>query len=200
MFNNVFKIVYFVEFLLISVVRSAHTAKYRTLKTIVDRKTLLDMVFLGLAGIGMLIPLVYVFSSVLDFANYALTNWIGWVGVVLFGLAIWLLWRSHADLDRNWIPTLGIRDEHRLVTEGVYKYIRHPMYVAHWLWAIAQVLMLHNWIAGYSFLVIVVPHYLLRVNSEEQMMLEQFGEEYRAYMQRTGRMIPRLLKDTSERR
>jgi protein-S-isoprenylcysteine O-methyltransferase Ste14 len=200
MFNNVFKIVYFVEFLLISVVRSTHTSKYRTLKTILDRKTLLDVVLLGLAGICMLIPLVYVFSSVLDFADYALPNWVGWIGVVLFGLATWLLWRSHADLGRNWTPTLGIRDEHRLVTEGVYKYIRHPMYAAHWLWAIAQVLMLHNWIAGYSFLVIVVPHYLLRVNLEEQMMLGQFGEEYRAYMERTGRMIPRLLKGMSDRR
>ena len=189
MFNNIFKIVYFVEFLLISVVRSTHTSKYRTLKTILDRKTLLDVVLLGLAGICMLIPLVYVFSSVLDFADYALPNWVGWTGVVLFGLATWLLWRSHADLGRNWTPTLGIRDDHRLVTEGVYKYIRHPMYAAHWLWAIAQVLMLHNWIAGYSFLVIVVPHYLLRVNLEEQMMLGQFGEEYRAYMERTGRMI-----------
>jgi len=200
MFNSVFKIVYFVEFLLISVVRSTHTAKYRTLKTILDRKTLLDVVLLGLAGIVMLIPLVYVFSSVLDFADYVLLNWIGWIGVVLFGLAIWLLWRSHADLGRNWTPTLGIRDEHRLVTKGVYKYIRHPMYAAHWLWAIAQVLILHNWIAGYSFLVVAVPLYLLRVNDEEQMMLEQFGEEYRAYMERTGRMVPCLQKGISDRR
>lgn len=199
MFSSVFEVVYFIEFLLMSVVRKVHTAKYRTLKTILDRKTLLDMVFLGLAGIGMLVPLVYVFSSVLDFADYALPNWVGWVGVVLFGLAIWLLWRSHADLGRNWTPTLAIRDEHTLVTEGVFKCIRHPMYAAHLLWAIAQVLMLHNWIAGYSFLVVAVPQYLLRVDDEEQMMLEQFGEEYTAYVQRTGRIMPRVLKHDSKR-
>jgi len=200
MFNSVFKIVYFVEFLLIAAVRKAHTAQYRTLKTVLDRKTLLDMVLLGLVGIGMLIPLVYIFSSALDFADYSLPNWVGWVGAVLFGLAIWLLWRSHADLGRNWTITLGIRDEHTLVTEGVYKYIRHPMYAAHLLWIIAQVLMLHNWIAGYSFLVVAVPQYLLRVDDEEQMMLEQFGEGYREYMQRTGRIIPHLLKNNSIRR
>ncbi len=151
------------------------------------------MVLLGLAGIGMLIPLVYVFTSILDFADYSLPNWMGWIGVVLFGAAIWLLWHSHAKLGWNWTPTLGIRDEHRLVTEGVYRYIRHPMYAAHWLWAIAQVFMLHNWIAGYSFLIAIVPHYLARVNNEEQMMLIHFGEEYRAYMERTRRMIPPLL-------
>lgn len=200
MFNNVFKIVYFIEFVLISIVRSAHTTKYRTLRIALDRKTLLDVFLLGLAGIGMLIPLVYVFSSVLDFADYALPDWVGWTGVVLFGLAIWLLWRSHADLGRNWTPTLGIRDEHKLVTEGVFKYIRHPMYAAHLLWALAQVLMLHNWIAGFSFLVVSAPQYLLRVNDEEQMMLEQFGEEYRAYMERTGRVIPHLMKGLSDRR
>ena len=73
------------------------------------------------------------------------------------------------------------------------------MYAAHLLWAIALVLMLHNWIAGYSFLIFSLPLYLLRVNDEEQMMLEQFGEEYRTYMQRTGRIIPRFSKDTSGR-
>lgn len=195
MFNSVFKIVYFVEYLIIAAVRKAYTAPYRTLKTVEDRKSLLDMVLLGLAGVGMLIPLVYVFSSALDFADYSLPDWLGWVGTALFGFAIWLLWHTHVDLGRNWTPMLGIRDEHTLVTEGVFSYIRHPMYAAHMLWAIAQVLMLHNWIAGFSFLVIVIPHYLFRVNDEEQMMLDQFGEGYREYMQRTGRIIPLLLKN-----
>lgn len=193
MFNNIFKIVYFIEFVLITFVRSKHTTPYRRLEISIDRKTALDVIFLALAGIGMLIPLVYVFSSVLDFANYALPGWVGWIGAVLFGLAIWLLWRSHVDLGRNWTPTLGIRDEHRLVTGGVFKFIRHPMYAAHFLWAIAQALMLHNWIAGFSFLVVALPQYLLRVNDEEQMMLEHFGDEYRAYMEKTGRLIPFLL-------
>ena len=100
MFNSVFKIVYFVGFLIISVVRKSHTSQARTLKTVLDKKTLPDMVLLGLAGIGMLIPLVYVFSSILDFADYGLPNWIGWVGVGLFASAVWLLWRSHAKLGR----------------------------------------------------------------------------------------------------
>jgi protein-S-isoprenylcysteine O-methyltransferase Ste14 len=157
------------------------------------------MVLLALAGISMLVPLVYVFSSLLDFANYRLPNWVGWLGAVLFAIAIWLLWRSHVDLGRNWTPTLGIRNDHQLITDGIFKYIRHPMYAAHILWAIAQAMMLHNWIAGYSFLVVSVIQYLLRVNAEEQMMLEQFGEQYENYMQRTGRIIPRFPKFTSDR-
>jgi protein-S-isoprenylcysteine O-methyltransferase Ste14 len=68
------------------------------------------------------------------------------------------------------------------------------MYAAHLLWAIAQGLLLENWLAGWTFLVVFVPLYLLRVPKEEQLMLERFGEHYRQYMNRTGRIIPRLRK------
>ena len=192
MLDSVFKVIYLIEFVLISIVRGAHTRPYRRMNIAVDRKTLPDMVLLALGGIGMLVPLIYVFSSLLDFANYSLPNWMGWLGAILFALAIWLLWRSHVDLGRNWTPTLGIRDDHQLVTDGVFERVRHPMYAAHILWGIAAVLMLHNWIAGFAFLVVSVAHYLSRVNAEEQMMLEQFGEQYESYMQRTGRIIPRF--------
>jgi len=87
---------------------------------------------------------------------------------------------------------LKIRSEHTLVTSGVYRHIRHPMYAAHLLWAIAQALLLSNWLAGWALLVTFVPLYLVRAPREEHMMLEHFGEEYREYMSRTGGLIPRL--------
>ena len=68
------------------------------------------------------------------------------------------------------------------------------MYSAHWLWGIAQALLIHNWIAGLASLVIIIPIYVLRVRREEHMMLEQFGDEYRTYMSRTGRIFPRILR------
>jgi len=70
------------------------------------------------------------------------------------------------------------------------------MYAAHWLWGIAQALLLQNWIAGLAMLASFLPMYLHRVPREEQMKLEQFGEEYRLYMNRTGRLIPRLWSKT----
>jgi protein-S-isoprenylcysteine O-methyltransferase Ste14 len=102
------------------------------------------------------------------------------------------LWRAHADLGRNWTPTLQITESHRLVTGGVYRYLRHPIYAAIWLTGLAQVLMLANWIAGPACLVLFLPVYLVRVPREERMMLDHFGDEYRAYMGRTGGVIPRL--------
>jgi len=195
MFNSIFKIVYFIEMLIISIVRSLGTTKYRKVGVKIDRKTSIDLVLLGLNGVVMLIPLVYVLSSVLDFANYELPDWTGWLGAGLFLLAIYVLWRTHVDLGRNWTPTLGIREEHKLVTSGIYAHIRHPMYTAHIIWAIAQILMLHNWIAGFSFLITQIAQYLLRVKSEEEMMIKQFGEIYEAYMQKTGRFIPKIGKE-----
>jgi protein-S-isoprenylcysteine O-methyltransferase Ste14 len=192
MADTIFKIIYLIEFLIISAVRVRYTSRYRALEIRVARTKPIDAALLGLIGLGMLIPLVYMFTDWLEFADYLSPNWVGWLGAVLFAGAIVLLWRSHAELGRNWTPTLGFRDEHTLITDGVYRYIRHPMYAAHLLWGIAQAMMLHNWIAGLSLVVPVLPQYLLRVEDEEAMMIERFGTEYREYMQRTGRVLPRL--------
>ncbi len=68
------------------------------------------------------------------------------------------------------------------------------MYAAHLLWAIAQGLLLQNWLAGWAFLVVFVPMYFMRVPKEEQLMLEQFDEQYRRYINKTGRIVPRFWK------
>ena len=67
--------------------------------------------------------------------------------------ALWLFWRSHADLGQNWSVSLEIRKDHRIVQHGVYRLIRHPMYASIWLWSIAQALLLANWLAGWSAVV-----------------------------------------------
>ena len=160
---------------------------------VVSRKTALEYAVLALAFVGMLlIPLTYVLTSLLRFADYQLPVWAGWVGTVVFLFALWLLWRTHHDLGKNWSQTLELRKGHQLITSGVYRYVRHPMYAAFLVWGLAQPLLLQNWIAGWSHLVAFLPLYILRVPREEQMMREQFGKAYQSYMSRTGRVIPRL--------
>ena len=194
MFNSLFKIVYFVLFMVIAVVRKYHTAKYFKQELKDFKKAKNEWPFLVFAGIGMVIPLFYVFSSKLDFADYYLPQWVGWLGAVVFVFAIWLLHRTHVDLDRQWTFTPNIRKNHKLITKGVFKYIRHPMYAAHLLWAIAQIMLLHNWIAGWSFLATFAPLYFYRVANEEKMMIKEFGDEYKEYMKKTGRILPRFNK------
>jgi protein-S-isoprenylcysteine O-methyltransferase Ste14 len=193
MLNSIFKIVYFILFISVFIVRKVFTAKEGKHDFVKQPKSTGDIIFLSFDGIGMIIPLIYVFSSWLDFANYSMPLWIGWIGVCLFAVAIYLLYLSHADLGKHWSPLLGIKSGHALVTHGIYNYIRHPMYAAHLLWAVAQVLILHNWIAGYSFIVVMLPHYLIRVEHEEAMLQEEFGEEYQTYKSRTGRIFPKIV-------
>ena len=149
-------------------------------------------VLMSLWGVAQILPIFYVLTSWLDFANYHLPTWAGLAGAAIFVAGLWLLWRSHADLGRNWSPSLQIKEGHALETDGVYQHIRHPMYAAHLLWGIGQALLIQNWIAGWGGLVLFIPICLLRVPPEERMMLEKFGEEYRSYMERTGGIIPRL--------
>jgi len=190
--DNIFEAIYLVGFVVGSVIRRLYTRRYRQNKIADKHKSRLDMLLVSMAGVGLIMPLFYLFTGWLNFANYKLPAVAGGVGTAIFAAALWLLWRSHVELGLNWSAKLEIREEHSLVTSGVYKHIRHPMYAAHWLWGIAQALLLQNWLAGPALLVTFAGLYLVRVQREEQMMLENFGEEYRLYMNRTGRVIPRL--------
>ena len=190
--------IYFVGLLLMFSMRLWYRWRARHEQVAVSRKTTLEYTLLGLGFVGMvLIPLTHVFTPLLSFADHQLPAWAGWVGTGIFLSAMWLLWRTHHDLGKNWSQTLEIRKGHQLITSGVYRYVRHPMYAAFLLWGLAQPLLLHNWIAGWSHLVAFLPLYILRVPREEQMMREQFGEAYQAYMAETGRVIPRFIRKQS---
>jgi len=141
------------------------------------------------AGLGV-IPFIYVISDAPRFADYAFRPWQGWTGAAVFAASLWLFRRTHKDLGRNWSVTLEVREQHALVTNGVYSRVRHPMYSAFWLWALAQALLLPNWIAGPAGLVGFGTLFFLRVGREEALMIETFGDEYRCYMARTSRILP----------
>ena len=141
----------------------------------------------------LILPLTYILTPWLAIANYTLPIWVNLLGILMLVSSLWLLWRSHHDLGKNWSPTLQIREEQTLITNGIYQKVRHPMYTSLWLWVIAQALVLTNWIAGLSGMVTFGALYFTRVGEEEKMMLEQFGEEYKAYMRRTKRLLPYIL-------
>ena len=150
------------------------------------------LIFVMLVG-GLLLPVVYLFTPWLAFADYHLPAFAPWCGAAVMGAALLLFWRSHADLGRNWSRTLEIRKGHQLVIHGIYGSIRHPMYASIWLFGLAQGLLLENWLAGCSALTAFAPMYFFRLPREERMMCEFFGQEYRDYMQRTGRIVPRII-------
>jgi len=150
--------------------------------------SLLDaLAFLGRAAV----PLVYVLTPWLDAVNEPLPATLNWTGAAaLAGVPI-LLWRAYADLGRG-EESPGPVVSRSFVARGVYRYVRHPVYTALWLLGIAQALLLPNWIAGLAGLAGLMPLYLNRVPRDEELMLTRFGDEYRAYVERTGSVFPRL--------
>ncbi|MEM6515456.1 MAG: protein-S-isoprenylcysteine O-methyltransferase [Bacteroidota bacterium] len=151
-------------------------------------KFTLALVFLGM----MIIPLVFILTDILNFANYNLPFPWRAIGLLIIFPTLWLFYRSHKDLGLNWSVSLEIREKHTIIDQGVYKYIRHPMYSSIWLWTIAQILLLNNYIAGLSGIISFGILYFLRVNREEKMMIETFGRSYQNYISRTKRIIPFL--------
>jgi protein-S-isoprenylcysteine O-methyltransferase Ste14 len=151
-------------------------------------RALVAVVFLG----SIILPALYLFTPWLRFADYRLPAFIPWYGAVVMVIALWLFWRAHVDLGLNWSITLEMRKDHELIVHGLYRRIRHPMYAAIFLFAVAQALLLQNWLAGWAGFVTFAILYLVRTPREEKMMCEVFGESYRDYMQRTGRLWPRL--------
>jgi protein-S-isoprenylcysteine O-methyltransferase Ste14 len=127
----------------------------------------------------------------IDIFSFPLPAGIRWTGFALglVSLAFWT-WTQVA-LDTQWSAQLQLRKEHHLVTSGPYERIRHPLYAAMFTWAIALVLLTANWIFV-AMTVLTIAGTVARVPKEEQMMLEAFGDEYKAYMQRTGRFFPKI--------
>ena len=190
---NLFHAAYLAALLLESIIRIPYNQRRKQLRVSLSRLTSGDSGLLGLLFVGMfLLPVLLIFTPWLAFADYTLPAWAGWLGVLLLAASVLVFWRAHRDLGRNWTPTLQILEQHHLVENGLYGWIRHPMYAAQWLWLLAQPLLLQNWLAGVVGALVFVPLYLYRVAHEERMMVEQFGDQYRAYMGRTGRVLPRL--------
>lgn len=187
------RIAVFVNLLVYILIRWPHGNRLKTLAVNDDRKGRLEIALLIAATLGTtLLPLIWIMFGFPAFADYSLHKVAFAIGIVALLIGHWLFYRSHRDLGIYWSPTLQMREDHELMSTGIYSRIRHPMYAAMTVQGIAQLLILPNWIAGPAWLVTFGLLYLVRVGHEEQMMLERFGDQYTEYMQHTGRLLPRL--------
>lgn len=187
------KICYFLLFLVWAFIRGYYGRKAVARKTKEKIRPGLESVLVGLNFIGMMmLPLLAVFTPILDAYAITVPGSIRFLFLVVTVLNIWLFAKVHRDLGGNWSPILEVKDGHHLVKTGIYQKIRHPMYAHLWIWVIAQGFLLANWlvllygIAAWGLL------YLIRVPREEEMLIAEFGDEYRNYMKITGRVVPKF--------
>jgi protein-S-isoprenylcysteine O-methyltransferase Ste14 len=174
-----------------TLIRMPHTKKYKRTEKITSEKPSREKFLVYLATVGMMVmPVIYVFTSWLNSFSMNLPDWARWGGVVVFGFYLFLFWWVHKTLGKNWSPVLEIRKDHKLITEGPYKYVRHPMYTCMWLAVAGFWLIPSNWVVGIVALVTWSILYFIRLPDEEKMMIEEFGDQYKDYMRRTKRIIP----------
>ena len=214
---NIGNLVYLVGLIVYVAIRGVFGGRTKGNEKLISRVSVSDRLLVGVVFIGnIVLPALYLFTPWLGFADYPrcavgpptpigygaagdtgcemLFATMPWCGAVVMVVALWLFWRAHADLGLNWSITLEMRKDHELIVRGVYRRIRHPMYAAIFLFAIAQGLLLQNWLAGWGGFVSFAVLYLVRTPREEKMMQEFFGQPYRDYMRRTGRLWPRAAK------
>jgi protein-S-isoprenylcysteine O-methyltransferase Ste14 len=137
-----------------------------------------------------IIPVIDATTRLARGADLAFSPWLAWIGAAIFAVALWIFWSAHRELGRNFSQSLVVRQSHTLVTEGIYGYMRHPMYAAFWLWVIAQALLLQNWLVALCGFVGWGILFFGRIGQEEAMMRETFGEQYDAFARRTKRLVP----------
>lgn len=123
--------------------------------------------------------------------SFPLPTWLRWAGAGLGALSLPLLIWVHQTLGNYFSPDLELRRQHRLVRSGPYRWVRHPMYTVLFALMLGLALVSADWLVALLTIALIVLIYA-RIGREEAMMLEHFGEEYRAYMEQTGRLLPRF--------
>ena len=145
--------------------------------------------------IGFVTVIVYVINPAwLSWASLPFPLWLRWSGVSIALLGFALLQWSQNTLGKNWSDTPRMIKEQSLITSGPYQFIRHPIYTAFLLILGSTLLISANWLIGFGWIGMTVLEVTSRISFEESLMLEYFGEEYREYMKRTGRLFPILIQ------
>lgn len=147
---------------------------------------------LRLSGLCLFIAtLAYVISPAsVVWASFPLPAWFRWLGIVTGMLCSFLMYWTLSSLGKNLTDTVITRAEATLVTNGPYRWVRHPFYLTTALLMASVTVLAANWFIGASS-VFVMTLLTLRTPKEEQMLIRRFGQQYRDYMATTGRFFPR---------
>jgi protein-S-isoprenylcysteine O-methyltransferase Ste14 len=145
-----------------------------------------------LLGISLIGILSYSLDPrLMKWSLLSLPFWMRWFGFFVGLFALLLFFWVLRSLGRNFSTTLTINKAQTLVTRGPYQWVRHPMYTSFvFLWT-GFLLLSSSWFIGLTGILGFIWAIVIRTPKEEQMMINRFGDEYVAYMQRTGRYLPR---------
>jgi protein-S-isoprenylcysteine O-methyltransferase Ste14 len=137
-------------------------------------------------------PLVYLINPKwMAWSKLGLPDGIRWLGVAFGLLCVAGVYWLFSSIGSGITPTSATREKHSLVTHGPYRWVRHPLYTIGSSLFLAFGMMADNWFVALlgvlAFIAMAV-----RTPKEEANLIDKFGDEYREYMKRTGRFLPKL--------
>ena len=151
------------------------------------------MLFIRIGGLVLwLSPLVYLINPQwMVWSKAGTAEWVRWAGVGIGTLCVFGIYWLFSSIGSGISPTSATRREHKLSTSGPYRWVRHPLYTIGSSFYISFGMMADNWfIAAMGLLTFIAM--AIRTPKEEANLIEKFGDEYRDYMKRTGRYLPKL--------
>ncbi len=111
------------------------------------------------------------------------------VGLALFVVGLTTALVAVGTLKRSYASTLVIREDHQLITHGIYRFTRHPVYLGVII-AVMGVPMYASSLYGFLTMSVLIPLFLNRIRIEERVLTEEFGDAYRTYRETTSKLIP----------
>lgn len=192
--DHVLRIILVAGFLILIPTAAYHRVKSHTGENLDRRQeglfVLLTLRPIGVAGmIGLIAYMIN--PAWMAWSSIALPISLRWIGIGIGVIAGLLLTWTLRTLGRNLTDTVVTRKEHTLVTSGPYRWIRHPFYSSVTLAVLANSLAAANWflfLVGALFCILIA----VRTRKEEENLLVRFGDEYRKYMDQTGRFLPKI--------
>lgn len=193
--ENTFRAVLGVGFVAVVAITLYHRLQSWASKEVLDRRQEGLFILATLRPAGLLLWLGVIAYLVnpawMAWSAAPLPAWLRWTGVAVYAIGVGLLTWTLRALGTNLTDTVVTRRAHTLIIHGPYRWVRHPFYDAIAFLILAIALMAANWfvlVAG----AVVFALLAVRTQTEEAKLLARFGEEYRAYRQRTGRFVPKL--------
>lgn len=193
--DRIFRIILIVGILVIMPIGVYHRLRSQASGESLDRRQegafiLLTLRPVGLASmIGLIAYLVNPAS--MAWSSVPLPAWARWAGVAVGVAGGALMVWTFRTLGPNLTDTVVTRRDAYLVTDGPYRWVRHPFYCAAGLAILANSMVAANWfllLTGTLVLALIA----VRTRTEEEHLLARFGDEYRDYRARTGKFLPRL--------
>ena len=137
--------------------------------------------------------LAYVINPAwMAWSSVAAPVWVRWLGAVLgLGIVPFTYW-VFRTIGRNISETVLTKQAHELVTDGPYRWVRHPLYTVGTLLLVSVSLLTANWFIGGMTVLAITMIILVVIPREEANLIETFGDAYRAYQKKAGRLLPRL--------